>query len=664
MKKPEEVEELCRKLKPIIGNHAEQLWHMYLTEDLTGREELEIDIDLLAEKHLKTESLKDSEIQLTPSHSKEGKFLVGQILFNNLPQGTIRLTEEDFIKQIGIFAITGEGKTNLAYLMALQLLKSGIPFLVIDWKRSWRNLLSLKHKVPELEKVHVFTVGRDICPFLWNPFRQPPGTNRELWVSSVSESLERSHLSGPGVAYYFNRIYHKLFKGLDGDFYPNFFDGKRDLEKVRAYERELKWKQTALRIFQSFTIGCSAKSFNARNPLKLELLLDKPVIIELDLELPKPLRIFLSEIILRWIHLYRLKQGETSKLKHVLFLEEVHNLFSETTWHKDSNHLESVYREVRGFGQGIVSITQHPSLLPIYLLGNCHTQVYLGLQHADDIAMARKSLYLKRDQEECLSKLRVGECILKVRGKIEPCHVRIPLVPGITSVSDSWLKKNTPSYLSLNSVDSSDRNKGYLHSDIYSNGKSSKYPGNGLSYVKRLLIDIHLNLFSSVTERYRRLGLNPRHGNKYRKQLVSENLIKPQNIVTSKGKKVIFDITPKGRLLLRDLGHEIDDKPEGVIHKYWKQKIAEDYRQKGYEVLVEEKINGRPDIIAKKNNKKIAIEIETGKSYALRNIQRDIEAGFDEVICMVTDKKLEERIELGINSIKSKKTIKSFLVKE
>lgn len=128
------------------------------------------------------------------------------------------LRPDDFIKQIGIFAITGEGKTNLAYLLAIQLLKSGVPFIVIDWKRSWRNLLTLQDRFPELKQVQVYTIGRDALPFMWNPFRAPPGSDRELWISTIAESLEKSHLSGPGVAYYFNRIYQKLFKGLTSDF--------------------------------------------------------------------------------------------------------------------------------------------------------------------------------------------------------------------------------------------------------------------------------------------------------------------------------------------------------------------------------------------------------------------------------------------------------------
>ena len=110
-----------------------------------------------------------------------------------------------------------------------------------NWKRSWRNLLSLKDTFPELKDVQVFTIGRDVLPFLWNPFRQPPGSDKELWISTIAEVLEKSHISGPGVAHYFNKIYSRLLKGSGDDFYPNFFDGLKELNNIKAYERELRW---------------------------------------------------------------------------------------------------------------------------------------------------------------------------------------------------------------------------------------------------------------------------------------------------------------------------------------------------------------------------------------------------------------------------------------
>ena len=163
--------------------------------------------------------------------------------------------------------------------------------------------------------------------------------------------------------------------------------------------------------------------------------------MELDQELPKPLRVFFTDIVLRWIHLYRLGQGETETLRHVTILEEVHNLFPRTNIEKQaSNSLENVFREIRGFGEGLVNITQHPSLIPIYILGNCNTQIYLGLQHEDDINAAKRALFLERGEELILDRLPVGEGIIKIKGRVGACHIKFPLVPikrGV--VTDAFL---------------------------------------------------------------------------------------------------------------------------------------------------------------------------------------------------------------------------------
>lgn len=65
-------------------------------------------------------------------------------------------------------------------------------------------------------------------------------------------------------------------------------------------------------------------------------------------------------------------------------------------------------------------------------------------------------------------------------------------------------------------------------------------------------------------------------------------------------------------------------------------------------MLVEEPINGRPDIIAKKEGKRITIEIETGKSDVVGNIQRALETGFYKLICIVTNEKIQNVISRGL----------------
>lgn len=655
MKKSEEIEETCKKLKPIIGDKANNLWHMYLAENEMNRKDLTLDIELIAEKLLKKETLEPQTILLEPPslYDSVGFFTLGDVVYNNKILHKLSLSPGDFIKQIGIFAVTGEGKTNLAFLLALELLKMGIPFCAIDWKRSWRGLLSLKESIPELKELQVYTIGRDVARFPWNPLRPPPGVHYKSWLGVITEVLEKSHLGGAGVADFFLRIFEKKFKelgfddGKEKDFYPNFFDGKADLDGMRVYARELLWKQSTARILRDFTFGPAAKSFNARNPIKLEELLDKPVILELDLEMPKSLRTFFTEIILRWIHLYRLGQGETDQLRNVLFLEEVHNLFPKSRIEREtSSSLENVYREIRAFGQGLVSITQHPSMLPIYILGNCHTQIFLGLQHEDDIRAARKSLFLSREQEAYPNMLKTGEAIVKIKNRIEPCLVKTPLVPiKKGEITDDWLKVNTPGYLPTLNEGNTSFDPGYLPGHIKENPEEGKNPlDKANAPLHDLLADIFLNPLSSTTQRYKRLGFNSKYGTRFKNLLISEGYIQPQKIITNSGWLILFEITPKGKTVLRDIGHIIKEKNEGIIHKFWKNRLAEHYQKKGYEVLIEEGIHGKTDLIVIGGNKRVAVEIETGKSDAIANVEKNLKAGFDEIISVAIDDKVAEKI--------------------
>jgi hypothetical protein len=232
--------------------------------------------------------------------------------------------------------------------------------------------------------------------------------------------------------------------------WPNFFDANEELQRTQFKGRRMLWQDSCSRILKTFIFGPASGAFNARHPIELETLLEQPIVMELDQELPKPLRVFFSDIILRWIHLYRLGQGETEQLRHVTVLEEVHNLFPKSSFEKQTtNSLENVFREIRGFGEGLINITQHPSLLPIYVLGNSNTQIYLGLQHEDDIQTAKRALFLEPEELDFLDKLAVGEGIVKIKGRIDPCFVRFPLVPVSRGVIDDSMVGGTDAEKSL-----------------------------------------------------------------------------------------------------------------------------------------------------------------------------------------------------------------------
>jgi hypothetical protein len=64
-------------------------------------------------------------------------------------------------------------------------------------------------------------------------------------------------------------------------------------------------------------------------------------------------------------------------------------------------------------------------------------------------------------------------------------------------------------------------------------------------------------------------------------------------------------------------------------------RLAEEFRRQGHSVEVEK---DGADLSLEKDRKRVAVEIETGKSNTEVNIDRDLEAGLDEVIVVWTER--------------------------
>jgi hypothetical protein len=151
---------------------------------------------------------------------------------------------------------------------------------------------------------------------------------------------------------------------------------------------------------------------------------------------------------------------------------------------------------------------------------------------------------------------------------------------------------------------------------------------------KLLLEDVGKNPISAVTERYERIGLNSYQGNKAKDWLVAEGLVSASNVSTGKGRVRSLALTAKGKSVLGFLGSNIVASARGGPgHEYLKKKLAEEYRRNGWEVVAEYPIGGGKtvDLACFKDGRKVALEIETGKSSAGSNVKKCLEAGFDEV---------------------------------
>jgi hypothetical protein len=213
----EDLRAICQKLKPLVGTRADALWIAYLTAQTPlAKRETEALIHMLAARYLSSQ-VDDHKILLPPPspEAASGEFPLGKITYGRSESFPLYLRRENFIKHIGIFSITGGGKTNVAQILLLGLLEKNVPFLVLDWKRSYRALRALNR--PNTQKLRVFTVGRKSASmFRWNPLRGPPGVHPKTWISVVAEALEKSHLFRPWSGRHLDRDSRQEIRGDRG----------------------------------------------------------------------------------------------------------------------------------------------------------------------------------------------------------------------------------------------------------------------------------------------------------------------------------------------------------------------------------------------------------------------------------------------------------------
>jgi len=638
-----EAEELFKKLAPVIGpEKMEKLWLIYQTEpDCQRRRHIEGILHALATKYL-SQSYQTDKILLPPPSSlpREG-FHLGTIYYGDRPVSELYLSEDELLRHVAVLGATGTGKTNLGLLVVKQLLEKGIPFWVFDWKRNYRDILDCGWA--QEQACAVFTVGRDVAPFSLDPFQPPPGTSQDIWDGKLLDVLSHSHFLGHGVRYLMSvallEMEKRSFEGL-----------LNSLNKTKAIGRKRQWLDSAIRAVADLSMSYIGKVFNNDENYPLEKLLQQNIIFELD-ALNNSAKTFFIEIILAWIHQYYLNQPMREQLKHVMLIEEAHHVLLKRNIEQETI-MDVIFREVREFGQAILFLDQHPSLISKPALGNAGTTILLRLKHADDVKVGADAVLLDPKDRHYLGQLSVGWAIVKAPSMATPCTIKVPHVEVKKGkITDEELKRRMADYSKTpkNILPLKTLKTNIL--PIQDRDKQSLEEWNKLSPEElELLKDILSYPTSGVAERYKRLSFSGNKGNKVKNSLLKRSMIEESSVPLPRGALKLLEITEAGKKALAAAGTDVSrlnlsKKLGGPEHRYWVNKIEEELSANGHEVQKETYIGRKsPDLITQKDSQSIAIEVETGKSNPVRNIQKNLALGFGSVYVVATNQQTKNRI--------------------
>jgi len=414
------IEEVCRKLKPIFGKRIDDIYLKYAMAD-SHEEKEEIFQMLNASYHKNLGELLDNKVLLEPPKSEmiDGNYPLAKVSYAGQKLFDFKLRESDWSRHVCISGMSGSGKTTFALNILNNFISHDKPFLVFDWKKSFRSLLLAS---PE---VMCFTVGNcSVSNFFRMNINEPPkGIDPKEWINILCDLLTESFCASFGVHKVLLETLDKSFKEwgvYDGsENYPTWNHIKWYLEQKaeKVNGREGGWIESALRIASVLTFGNFGKVCNSKEEghFGVEDLLDKKVILELN-SLSSIEKKFFCEFVLTYI--YKLKKARQKNVgrnfDHAILVDEAHNIFLKSGTHFAKESVtDMIYREMREYGTSLICLDQHVSKLSDTVKGNSACNIAFQQQLPADIMDISAIMQLK-EQREFFSMLPIGSAIVKL----------------------------------------------------------------------------------------------------------------------------------------------------------------------------------------------------------------------------------------------------------
>lgn len=617
--------DLFRKLKPLYGKKIDRLWLEYQTSDMERRREIEGLLTLVAARRLGL-AVGDERLVLDAPPAGvigKGEFTIGCVSYPALAPYPFRVERHEFLRHVFILGPTGSGKSTLLLGLLLQVLSAGVPFMVFDFKRNYRCLLT------EGDRLVVFTVGRTTAPLGINALRPPAGVEFSEWAEALSDIISTAYLLMQGAR---NVLKEALLAAEKAHGKAATVAHAHDLladelEVTRAGSRRYGWLESATRSLEELSKGAFGAALNTPTGSNAEDLLRLPVVFELQ-GLGDDQKRFFCLFYLQVVLAVRKNGSETrERLQHLLVFDEAHNVFPRERPGEMSVPAR-LAREVREYGEAIVAATQQSDVSES-LIANSGIKLILRCDYPRDVQFAAALLQV---DGKWLPKLQLGTGIARLPLRyyqpflftFDEQPVKNLTVPD-AAVRERWQTLALPAPVERRDVALSDREEA-------------------------LLRDIASQPISPITQRYERLGWNAKTGNSVKDLVIAKNLARFQLVSTPTARVKILSLTDAGVSYLEGLGVDLRrSRHGGAEHEYWKWTIKNRLERQGYRVEEEYPIGGGKsvDLRAERDGEVLWVEVETGRSDIAANIEK-CRTLAGRVVFVFTDNNLREKCSASV----------------
>ena len=381
----------------------------------------------------------------------EPKRILGEIYLGvNQNSYEINLPQKILTKHAFVCGVPGSGKTNTMLHLCYSLWsKCRIPFLVLEpAKKEYRALANT-----DIEELLIFSPSSGSkFPLAINPFEFPKGLSLAEHIQNLMDVFEGAFPLTPPLPALLDRSIEGIYieHGWDTDdindgekSYPTISELYQRLEyelEHTSYDGEVRGNMKSaleMRIGSLLRRDLGNVFDVPLSTIEPEDILKYPIVIELESMGTGPsnfVTLMLCTLIREVLKTNPLAQSEKN-VRHVLFIEEAHNLIAAKTEDLSSdeanpkvaatNYIVKMLAEVRALREGIVIADQLPTAMASEVLKNTNLKIVHRLTSQDDRGLIGSTMSANEQQLEELATYLPGNTLLSYEGLLKPFRMQV-----------------------------------------------------------------------------------------------------------------------------------------------------------------------------------------------------------------------------------------------
>ena len=342
-----------------------------------------------------------------------------------------------------IVGVPGCGKTTAMFNILHQLWAAPegqrIPFIVLEpAKTEYRALKTLD---AFKEDMLVFTLGDEsVSPFRFNPMEVLPGIRLENHISKLQACFVGAFDLFDPLPIFLEQAIRRTYQekgwyddsrgGDEGLETPTLSDLCRNAEYIvshSGFDSKMRsdFQASLLERLNSLRRGSKGRMLDTRQSIPIEDLMNRPIVLELDSlngDEKSLIMMFLLSFVYEYCKVHR-KSG--SPLKHMLLVEEAHNLIgasvgSEFRASPKAQTLElfvNMLAEMRALGQGILIADQLPTAIAPQAVKQTNVKVLMRITAKDDREEIGNTMDLNDEQMHQVVNFKTGHAYLYHEGE-------------------------------------------------------------------------------------------------------------------------------------------------------------------------------------------------------------------------------------------------------